>query len=122
MQPLTNELTGRDEEVEGKQIVNLSHAMFEGVIEQFIYDTIDAVRVKNSDIDQASFKRWVESQTEDAGIINLVRDSKKDQASVSVGSSVLNAEEGNVSRNAARELKKMVKDALEKLRAEKAQY
>ena len=116
---IANELTGKDEEIEGKQIVNLSHAMFEGVIEQFIYDTIDAVRVKTSEIDQTTFKRWVESQTEDAGVINLVRDSKKDTASVSVGSSVLNAAEGEASREAARELKNLVKEALEKLRAEK---
>ena len=118
-QKLSNVLSNNEVEVDKSKIVNLSHAMFEGVIEQFIYDKIEEVRVKTSDIDQASFKRWVESQTEDAGVINLVRDSKKDTASVSVGSYELNAAEGKTSQDAARELKKLVKEALEKLRAEK---
>ena len=117
-QKLSDVLSGREVEVNKSKIVNLSHAMFEGVIEQFIYDKIEEVRVKTSGIDQASFKRWVETQTEDAGIIELIRDSKKDTASVSVGSYELNAAEGRASQNAAKELKKMVKRALEKLRNE----
>ncbi len=115
---LTIVLGGKKQEIKGKQIANLSHALFQGVIENYIYDIIDNARQKQTEIDHTSFKRWVETQTEDSGVLEVIRDSKNDTMSVEIGSSVLNAEEGRKAQNAKRQLRDLVREGLEKLRAD----
>ena len=61
----------------------------------------------NNEVTIKGFKAFVQSETADAGLLEIFRDSKSKQMTVNVGSATLNAEEGKKSQERKRELQKV---------------
>lgn len=108
-------LEDRGAKVRGRDIANLSHKLFEGNIETFLSDAVSEARKASDNVTIKGFKAFVQSETADAGLLEIFRDSKSKQMTVNVGSATLNAEEGKKSQERKRELQRIVSEALDRL-------
>ena len=103
--------------IRGRDVANLSHKLFEGNLETFMANAVSEARKASDTVTLQSFKNWISTQTADEGLLEVIRDTKSKQMTVSVGSASLNADEGKRSQARKREFERIIKEALERLEA-----
>lgn len=103
--------------IRGRDVANLSHKLFEGNLETFMANAVSEARKASDTVTLQSFKNWISTQTADEGLLEVIRDTKSKQMTVSVGSASLNADEGKRSQARKREFERIITEALERIEA-----
>tara|TARA_Y100000593_G_C4311746_1_gene338765 strand:- start:1762 stop:3057 length:1296 start_codon:yes stop_codon:yes gene_type:complete len=100
------------ETVRSQDIVNLSHANLEGIIESAVADAIDKAVEQDSLITLNIAREFLKGRGVD---LSVIRDTKTSTMSVSLDSAVLNAEDKDYSKARIKELRKALIQAMEEL-------
>jgi len=98
--------------VTSKEIVNLSHANFEGIIESAVADAIDAAVEQDSLITRKIAENFLKGRGVD---LKVIRNTKTSTMNVSLDSAVLNAKDKDFSKARVAELRRVLLNAMEEL-------
>lgn len=106
------EVLGKESNFSKKQIWNLEHAKFQGVLESQVRDAIDNALADQTEIDMKQVSDFLKSR----GVsLRVYRNSKTDTMKVFLGSFRANIKEGQISKARKAELQRALETAITKL-------
>ena len=100
----------KDTEVKGKEIGNLSHAEFEGIIESAVADAIETALKEETDISYTKLTAFLKERKVD---LKVIRKTDRGTMQVTLASAVENQEDNAASKARLSKLREVLNKALE---------
>lgn len=99
-------------EAKSREVLNLSHADFEGIIESAVADAVDKAVEEDSTITRKIAEGFLASRGVD---LKVIRNTKTSTMNVSLASSAVNAEDKDASKARIAKLREALEEALQEL-------